>query len=70
MNTGGVENNLAQAWKNLSAEWQQTRTFWRDAKAAEFEKTYLAALPHHVARAVTVTAEINALLRKVRHDCE
>ena len=70
MTTSGLENNIAQALKNLSAEWQQTREHWRDGKAAEFEKTYLEPLPHHVARAVSVITELNALLRQVRHDCE
>ena len=34
MSTSGVENLLAQALKNLSAEWQETRDHWRDRKAA------------------------------------
>lgn len=70
MNTNGVENNLTQALKNLSAEWQQARGSWRDAKSQEFEKNYLEPLPHHIARATSAITELNELLRKVRHDCE
>ncbi|MEA3189061.1 MAG: hypothetical protein QOD99_2891 [Chthoniobacter sp.] len=70
MNISGVENHLAQALKNLSAEWQQTCADWRDVKSQEFEKNYLEALPHHVTRAAAVMVEINALLKRVRHDCE
>ena len=70
MTTSGLENNLAQALKNLSAEWQGTREHWRDAKAGEFEKAYLEPLPHQVAKAAGVIAELNALLRRVHHDCE
>jgi hypothetical protein len=70
MNISGTENLLAQAVKDLSAEWQQTKAHWRDVKADEFEKKYLEPLPQHVARAATAIEEITALLRKVRHDCE
>lgn len=70
MNTSGVENNLTQALTRLSAEWDETRNYWRDAKSLEFEKNTLDPLPRHVARAATAIAELNALLRKVRHDCE
>lgn len=70
MNTSGAENNLAQALKNLSAEWQRARDHWRDVKSQEFEEKYLEPLPHHVGRASAAIAELNALLRKVRHDCE
>ncbi len=70
MNTSGLENNLTQALKILSAEWAQTRASWRDIKAQEFEKNHLDPIPHHVASAATVIAELNALLRKVRNDCE
>ena len=69
MSASGVENNLVQAVKDLSLEWQQTRTCWRDIKSQEFEKKYLENLSHHVARARVVIAEINVLLRKVRTDC-
>lgn len=70
MNTSGVENLLAQALKNLSAEWQQTRDHWRDRKALEFEKDYLEPLPHHVSKAANTIKQLNEVLRKVHNDCE
>ena len=69
MNISGIENNLLQAMKNLSAEWQQTQAYWRDIKSQEFEKQYLETLPQHITRAASVIAEINALLKKIRNDC-
>jgi len=33
--------NLEEAVKKLSAEWQQTRAYWMDAKSREFERDYL-----------------------------
>ena len=63
-------SNLVQAAKELKMEWAQTRESWRDLKAQEFERTYLADLPHHLARAASVIEELDVLLRKVRIDCE
>ncbi len=61
---------LDEASKKLFADWQHTRAYWTDAKSREFEKTYLEALPSLVAQAGVAVEEINALLGKVRHDCE
>ena len=63
-------SNLVQAVKELKFEWAQAKESWRDLKAAEFEKTYLEDLPHHVARSAAVMEELDTLLRKVRTDCE
>ncbi|MES2568726.1 MAG: hypothetical protein V4710_01575 [Verrucomicrobiota bacterium] len=70
MSTRVSSSSLAQAAKELSIEWQQTRASWRDIKSQEFEQKYLDALPPHLARTMAVIEEIDALLRKVRHDCE
>jgi hypothetical protein len=70
MNTRTSAANLAQAMKNLSLEWQQTRAEWRDAKAIEFDDTYLEVLPQQVARATAAIEELEILLKKVRRDCE
>lgn len=70
MSTKGSASNLVQAAKELSNSWQRTQAHWRDAKSQEFEQNYLADLPAHVARATTVIAEIDLLLRKVRSECE
>jgi hypothetical protein len=70
MNTRTSAANLAQAIKDLSVEGQQTRADWRDAKAIEFDDTYLEVLPQQVARATAAMEELEALLKKVRRDCE
>jgi hypothetical protein len=70
MSTAGIDNNLTQALKDLSADWQQAKTYWHDIKSREFEEKFLEHLPHQVARATTVIAELTALLRKVKTDCE
>ena len=70
MSTRASGANLVQAVKDLSLQWQQTQVHWRDVKSQEFERKYLADLPTHVARAMGVIEEIDAVLRKVRSDCE
>ena len=61
---------LVQAMKELSAEWDRARSYWRDAKSLDFEKKYLAELPAHIRRASEAMEEIETVLRKVRNDCE
>ncbi len=63
-------SGLLQAGKELSLEWDQTREHWNDVKSREFEESFLSDLPHHLGRAADVIGEIDALLRKVRSDCE
>lgn len=70
MNITGIDGSLVQAWKELSLSWDETTASWRDLKAQEFQKKYLEDLPQHVARATASIAEVSALLRKVRSDCE
>lgn len=70
MNTRTSAANLAQAMKDLSLAWQQTRAQWRDAKAIEFDDRYLEVLPQHVARATAAIEELDGLLKKVRSECE
>ncbi len=70
MNTRAAASNLGQATKELSIAWQQTRSSWRDAKSAEFESKFLDPLPGYIARAGTALEELDALLRKVKADCE
>jgi hypothetical protein len=66
MNTRAAAANLAQATKDLSIAWQEARSSWRDAKAAEFESKYLDPLPAYVARAGAALEELDALLRMVK----
>ena len=70
MSTRSSAANLAQAMKDLSLAWQETRSQWRDTKAIEFDDQYLEVLPQHVARASSAMEEIEALLKKVRSACE
>jgi uncharacterized protein YukE len=70
MSVKGCSSTLAQAGKELAAEWEEARAHWRDAKAAEFQREYLDALPGLIAKCRESIDEIDAFLRKVRSDCE
>jgi hypothetical protein len=70
MNTRTSAANLAQAMKDLSQAWQQTRAEWRDEKAIAFDDRYLEVLPQHVARASSAIEELDTLLKKIKSDCE
>lgn len=70
MSTRVSASNLANAVRDLSVAWQQTKTYWRDTKSKEFEENYLEQLPNHVSQAKTAMEEIDAFLRRVKNDCE
>ena len=70
MSPKGCAANLVQASKNLTLEWKEATNYWRDKKSFEFEQEYLNDIPDHVARAASIMAEIEVLLRKVRSECE
>ncbi len=70
MSTKGSAATLNQATKDLLVAWQEAKTHWHDIKSAEFEQQYFEELPNRVMRALGVLEELDALLRKVRNDCE
>jgi len=70
MSTKGSAAALAQASKELTLRWQETKAHWHDIKSIEFEKNYLDEFPNRVMRALSVMEEIDTLIRKVRNDCE
>jgi hypothetical protein len=70
MSTRISATNLSQALKELSSDWEYTKSRWNDSQSQDFEEKYLKELPHHVARVATVIEEIDALLSKVKTDCE
>ena len=70
MSTRSAASNLVQAVKDLTAEWQEAKESWRDAKRDEFERKFLDDLPGYIARTTTAMEEIDGLLKRVRSDCE
>ena len=70
MTVTGSKSRLTGASKELALKWEDTKTYWRDEKSAEFERKYLQELFIGIDRAVTVIEKMDELLKKVRSDCE
>jgi hypothetical protein len=70
MSTKAAASNLGQVLKDYIIQWQDTRTYWRDAKSAEFEHKYLEKLPGYVQITRNVMEEMDTLLSKLKRDCE
>jgi hypothetical protein len=62
--------NLTQNTRELAERWHATKVHWRDAKALEFEKQYLEALPGMVSKTCVMLSELETLMKKIRKDCE
>jgi hypothetical protein len=63
-------NRLSGITKELRAQWQDTKNYWKDAKCQEFEHKYMEELLASVDRTVTVMEQLDKLTSKIRTDCE
>ncbi len=70
MSLGASKSLLNEANRELFALWDETRASWRDARAADFDKEYLAPLPQAVATAVRIIEELDVVLAKIHADCD
>jgi thymidylate synthase len=61
---------LAGATRELWLQWQQTRNYWKDEKAIDFEQHYLSELVQSVDKTVAVIDQLDKLIGKIRRDCE
>jgi len=66
----GNASRLAALTRDLFERWRQTRSAWRDARAAQFEQDHLEPLEAAVKAAVRGITELEAVLQKIRRDCE
>jgi len=70
MSTNASGAQLATLTKELLARWRQTREYWMDAKAREFEERFMTELETTVNSAATGMSNLERAIRKVRSDCE
>ena len=70
MSMAGSKARLTGLTKELSLKWEETKNYWRDAKAEEFERKYLQELFIGVDKTVGVVEKLDELLKKVTKDCE
>lgn len=61
---------LTKSTKQLMLRWAETKHGWRDGKAQEFEKAYLASLPTSVDSVMRAMAEMDQVITRVRNECE
>jgi len=61
---------LAMVTKELVIKWRETKEYWQDAKAEEFERKYIAELQSSVDTAVAVIEKLDKVITKIRNDCE
>jgi len=61
---------LMGAVKELNLRWARVRELWDDAAAANVQSTVIDPLEPRVRAAVTALEKMNALLIKVRSDCQ
>ena len=63
-------NRLTAITRELWAQWQQTKDYWKDARSKEFERKYMEERMGSVDRTVSVIEQLDKLITKVRKDCE
>jgi uncharacterized protein YukE len=64
------QNRLMALTNNLRAEWDQTKSYWNDAKSREFEERFLQELIPAVNQAISNIESLERTLQKIRTDCE
>ena len=70
MSMSGNKSRLVGLTREISAQWAETKNYWRDAKSQEFEQRYMTELFANVDRTVTILEKLEEVLKKVRSDCE
>ncbi len=70
MNVSANGKVILNATRELARKWDQTKSHWKDAKSAEFERDYLAGLFSDVERAMPILEELDRLMANVRNQCE
>lgn len=70
MSASGHSARLVALTRALAERWRQTRESWRDGKAREFEERFMLELESGVDSAGRSIEELEAILRRIRSDCE
>lgn len=70
MSMSASKSRLVSLTKDLSIKWEETKNYWRDAKAQEFENKYLEELFVGMDKTVTIIEKLDEVLKRLKHDCE
>ena len=60
---------LTHAIRDLRTKWDETRAFWADQVAADFEKTHMDPLSAQCESTARGMSELGEVLGKVKRDC-
>ncbi len=63
-------SNLLDALKELNLRWENCRENWNDSRSDEFAAQHLEDLASQVRHAAQQFEELDAVLRKMKKDCE
>lgn len=70
MSVGVSRAKLLGATKELQLRWARVRELWDDAAAAHVQATVVEPLEPRVRAAVTAMEKMNAILMKIRSECQ
>lgn len=70
MSLNASKSRLASLTKDLSAKWRETREYWRDDRAREFDQRYMDDLLASVTHTLNSIDTLERLLNQIRADCE
>ena len=70
MNLSGNKGRMTGLTREITLKWADTKNYWQDAKSQEFESRHMAELIANMDRAILFVDKLEALLKKVRSDCE
>jgi hypothetical protein len=67
MSAGSARLNFAL--KTMRERWVETKAYWADQVARDFEKNHLRPLDEQSVTAIRGMEKLAEVLNKVRHDC-
>jgi hypothetical protein len=70
MNLNGSKSRIAGLAKELSIRWDNTTTYWRDPRAAEFGRRYMTELSPRVNQAVAALEKLDEISQRIKKECE
>jgi len=65
----GSKSLLNESTRRLMADWTRTKDAWRDRKATEFEKSYLADIHERVNMAMQAIEKLDRIIARIHKDC-
>ncbi len=63
-------SNLETCTRDILLAWERAQEQWRDVKCQQFGQTFIQPLPERVVQARDAMGHLEALLKKITHDCE